>query len=449
MSTTTTATATATATATTTETIHGYFDKLPKEKIPDISTSKLKKMIFKALTENNRYTTYKDRLDVVNGIYAVYGDRISQAYDYYSTGNLKAYANSGALFDITNIQNALNDFLLTAKTNLPKTEHNFYTDRDLKTKFHRKEILDEACFYKDAIKLYNNNNLGANNNSSVDGDSVENKNINFTKIYSDYNYASYTVKQIKKEMADNPFIKAYLDYMKLSREIIENNGIVNGEKKYTKSQIRTLKYATGYRPSNSIELNADIITVYKELKNFIYFKTPLRETSDINWDLVFDIEEGNHKHILAILRLGKKDTYDFKNDLHCIIYDLDVLIEKIELNTLEWDILELYRSGDNIPAIQRRYCVEYSFVYNRLKKICRKIIKQYWDDMYDFIYTFKMRGRYKQCNICGMIKIINDDRYYTRCKAFKDGYMYICKICNSNYVMNFKKKEKKDKNEKK
>ena len=56
-----------------------------------------------------------------------------------------------------------------------------------------------------------------------------------------------------------------------------------------------------------------------------------------------EIKDKNHANIDGLLRM--KFNGDFQNDFQCILYDLDILIEKTKLTDREKECLNYFRNG--------------------------------------------------------------------------------------------------------
>jgi hypothetical protein len=157
----------------------------------------------------------------------------------------------------------------------------------------------------------------------------------------------------------------------------------------------------------------------------------------------------NPKHILAIIdnySILKESCWDkIDSDLWYIIYEVENLIEKADLEPYEKDIIILKIDGltgeDICKEINKKYNMtltedNLSRIYNTY--IPKKIANTY-DDLYEeWLYTYKVKGKYKKCRKCGEIKLISNDRYFGRDSRNKDGFKSICKKCDS-YTKNCKK----------
>ena len=161
------------------------------------------------------------------------------------------------------------------------------------------------------------------------------------------------------------------------------------------------------------------------------------------------VELNNPKHIFALI-----DNYaDLKDgcwdkpesDLWVLLFELENLIEKTDLEPYEKDIIILKIDGltgeEICKEINKKYHMtlsedNLSRIYNTY--IPKKIANTY-DVLYEeWLYTFKVKGRYKKCVKCGEIKLINNDRYFGKDSRNKDGFQSICKKCD-NYRKNCKK----------
>ncbi|MFK3936667.1 hypothetical protein ACI2JA_04005 [Alkalihalobacillus sp. NPDC078783] len=63
------------------------------------------------------------------------------------------------------------------------------------------------------------------------------------------------------------------------------------------------------------------------------------------------------------------------------------------------------------------------------KSIPNKLMNTYLDSVDEWIYTYKLKGKYKRCKRCEEIKLISNDRYFSVKKDAKDGFKTVCKKC--------------------
>ena len=244
------------------------------------------------------------------------------------------------------------------------------------------------------------------------------------------------------------------------------NGISKEEREAIQKRIIENKGENYFRMLKRIrqELIKELPLIKDRLRGTIYFKKLEKgyPVYDLENDTGYVNEQGeyvevsenkielnNPKHILAIIdnySILKESCWDkIDSDLWYIIYEVENLIEKADLEPYEKDIIILKIDGltgeDICKEINKKYNMtltedNLSRIYNTY--IPKKIANTY-DDLYEeWLYTYKVKGKYKKCRKCGEIKLISNDRYFGRDSRNKDGFKSICKKCDS-YTKNCKK----------
>ena len=93
-----------------------------------------------------------------------------------------------------------------------------------------------------------------------------------------------------------------------------------------------------------------------------------------------DIKDKNHANIDGLLRM--KFNGDFQNDFQCILYDLDILIEKTKLTERERECLNYFRNGltntktGDIIGISKQAVNQ--FIDSAIKKVNKKAFELQW-----------------------------------------------------------------------
>lgn len=65
------------------------------------------------------------------------------------------------------------------------------------------------------------------------------------------------------------------------------------------------------------------------------------------------------------------------------------------------------------------------------KKIPNLIASAAEDQVLDWHYLIKEKGKYKRCSRCGQIKLAHN-KYFSKNKTSKDGFYSICKECRNS-----------------
>lgn len=404
------------------------------------STNNLVNFVLQKLNYNIK--DYKERKKIVDDIYKECGDSLDRQFCLYQESNLKKYINKLYYDKLNTLFNTLNNYLLFAESDKSISKPKFYKDDD---------------FVDGSSNTISLEKLVREEMNQEEGTDITER---IKKYYDDYNHAKYSLEKLRKDMSECPYVDDYINYNIAARNIIENTVVDNiktiddeevniyakrknkneqipivitdKKKKFTKSELKILSRSIGYRKNNSIEIDKDIISIMKEYFRYIYFKSPLIESEEIDYDQ-FDFTDKNQ--LLALLRFKSKGN--FESDLGCLLYDLNQLLSKINLTDIEKKIINLYREDIKVSQedIANQLNVSQRYISGCLDKICNKIIKLYWNKLEDWYYLNIVKGHYKKCSVCGETKLVNE-KYFSINKSSKDGFSSVCKKCRkaNNFV---------------
>ena len=273
-----------------------------------------------------------------------------------------------------------------------KTEYNFYTEEKFKQRLNKDLNLE-----------------GALSKSGEDDD----ERIDFL-IRKGNNYKLEAKQKIyEKDFKDKELKDILVPYHEL-REKLRDKSRTNKNKKQ------------GYIIGNEINLlGKDMIDVKNQLKGTIYFKQPLPDEGRIDYDEFDFFDEEMVKELLRM-----KPRSDFQNDLDCIIYDLQCIIDKCDFDDNELKIIDAIRNEYDIVELANEFNSSKQNISFFVNKIVKKIINKYEDVYEDWYYLNVVKGRYKKCSKCGEIKIANE-RHFSKMKNTKDGFRPNCKKCDN------------------
>ena len=122
------------------------------------------------------------------------------------------------------------------------------------------------------------------------------------------------------------------------------------------------------------------------------------------------------------------ETVDFQSDLICMLYDLQKVLEEVELTENQRNILNLWIKGWSIDNIAETLDKSYDTVRLSIDKIVNKIVKIYEEKMEDWYYLNICKGKYKKCTDCGEIKLISK---FNKAKTGLYGVAGYCKNCEN------------------
>lgn len=178
------------------------------------------------------------------------------------------------------------------------------------------------------------------------------------------------------------------------------------------------------------EMKKDINVALKELVRPIIWKQPLKDSGEADYNQ-FDFFD--KKQVRELLKI-KKGKNDFQNDLSCILYDLEKLIEKCDFNETHYTILDMLQNGLEPDAIGKVLGKSRQNIKRYMDTIIGKIMNEYEKQYTDWYYLNKVKGTYKKCCRCGEIKLVQE---FDVDKNLKSGIKSACKECRKK---DYKKK---------
>lgn len=163
---------------------------------------------------------------------------------------------------------------------------------------------------------------------------------------------------------------------------------------------------------------------YKDCKKgTIYFKDVLKGSTVIDYD---EFDFFNKNHVLALLNMPVRQIAP-DDDLSLVLYDLELLMNNIEIREEDLDIVNKYRGGISQDDIVKELGVSQQNVSQIINKLSDNVIQEYENIYEDWYYLDRVKGKYKKCSKCGEIKLHNKFRK----DALKiDGLRYNCRQCD-------------------
>jgi hypothetical protein len=233
----------------------------------------------------------------------------------------------------------------------------------------------------------------------------------------------------KKENKQKIYVKDFLnkDYGEI---LLSYQRIIDDSKdklKRIQSGELKLEYTNAFKISGMIKsLKQDLIDIKTQLSGAIYFKQPLLDSTEIDYEQ-FDFF--NPEHVLILLSINKKN--DLTNDLACMTQDLDDLLKECYLSDNEKMIIKLYREYEcDLTSISKSMGVTYQNIQRVLMKIVNKVINAYENKLEDWYYLNIVKAKYKTCSKCGKIYIANE-RHFSKMNGTRDGFRPNCKHCDN------------------
>ena len=378
------------------------FDELEK------LVSKIQSYHHKLIKDRNKQL-YEEGKKINDFKYSIKGDTKIEL-----VGNMDKREMYGDFTNSQELEHRRKQVKVIKKKDIPP----FYWDKMYKNKsaaLFRKEMLESIK--KDMDKLhsylgYNIKNLEERNvyidNLIEKLDEMSKKNSNKDK------YKKLKLKfpsgqrqyQIIKEMYNNlkrtyEIAKEKLtDEIKIIRKVYDSTHYdINSDTWYVDENKNIVELSKNLVLLSDINTYRGLILHYKDLKD----KYEDKFDSDI-WALIFTFED---------LLKNTYFTYDEKFVLDCLFDNMNQTQIRKKYNKINVKQMTNYRVSNLINNI-----------------IPKKILNTYLNSVEDWLYTYKLKGKYKTCSKCGEVKLISNDRYFTKDPSRNDGFFPYCKACN-------------------
>lgn len=352
--------------------------------------------------ELDKYVTYEDYVDKYGRESLHDGKR----HTGKNVSHVKLCLNtSDGIYSETNIAKELEkmaDYILYAPDGErinKTTEYNFYTEEKFKERLNKDMNLE-----------------------GVLSDSRDNaERIDFLIRKGD-NYKLEAKQKFQKgDLKDKDLKDVIVSYYELREKLSKLMSDIKSGKNIKKYKLKEI-----YMIGNQIKsLGKDLVDIKDQLKGTIYFKQPLIDSTEIDYNQ-FDFF--NKDMIRELLRISPR--YDLQDDLACLTNDIQYLISKCNFSDVELDIIDMMKSNYDVSEIARELDCKYQTVQSIINKIIKKIINKYEDIYEDWYYLNIVKGKYKRCSKCGEIKIANE-RHFSPDKRNKDGLHSLCRRCRN------------------
>lgn len=142
--------------------------------------------------------------------------------------------------------------------------------------------------------------------------------------------------------------------------------------------------------------------------------------------------------IMNYYDLKEKHQENFQSDMWYILMFFERLMREAPLSNEERFVIdELMRDSTQAEIVKNfnsrfNSNVSRKTISNWINRVIpNKLLTTYLKSMDEWLYTYKFKGKYKTCNRCREIKLINNDRYFRKHPLGRDGFQPVCKICES------------------
>lgn len=214
----------------------------------------------------------------------------------------------------------------------------------------------------------------------VDDKGIKQKDIDKSKVLSDYNNALNKL-QDKQRVLNKKKQIGYCEDTEL-KELYLLRKSISGLKDDMK-----LAYLSEYRP--------------------IQFKAPLRDEGSPEWDM---LDIGDEEVIKILLSMNKEK--DYSSDLDIILLDFELLLNNMIKNNkfedIEIKIIKFYNKGYKYIEISRELGVSLITIKRKIGTIVSKIKKYIDKSYYNWYYLNISKGKYKKCIVCGRNNLIGN-----------------------------------------
>ena len=344
----------------------------------------------------------------------------SEYFDTYYKSNISQNDNLSDHVSVCQTLDSIANYILFSPDGErinKKVKYNFYTERNFNKLLCKESSIESKA--EDSVSsfdVYDGDEKFANQYSEV---------INYL-VRPMKNYKNKIAQEIFDKDLSNEYLKSYQDaiwhckllYCKYTEQIEE----LNKQGKSAYKIINKRKFLTKHMK----EMKLDQLISKDMLFGTIYFKQPLPDSCDTDYDQFDFFDES---HIRALLCV--KNT-DLQTDVGCLVWDLKNLIKNIAFDPLENEIINLLKNDNTNIEIADILGIKRQYIDAKIQKIAKKIINEYYIVYEDWYYLNICKGKYKQCSKCGQIKLATDT-YFSFNKSQKDGFDNICKQCRINY----------------
>jgi DNA-binding CsgD family transcriptional regulator len=361
------------------KTIYDFFSKLDYTFKQDDRLNLIKQLLYTQIGYEN---TYLDEFfEVYFNNKFVYSPKQN---DYLSSDN-----------NVCSILELMANYILFSNDaeKIKKINYNFYTKNQLQSKFGKEYSIEELI-----EKSYSN----SVNESSVSF--LLNNNQNYKKC------KSQVITQ--KDINNNSTINNYEELKSLINKKLKSLRINNSDKMSQKKLVQLLK-----------DIKSDQMLCKDKMDGVIYFKNPLPDSHDIDYEQ-FDMNES--KHIIELLQCHNS----LLTDIGCLKYDIMNLVNNMKLNYKESKILNLYINNYSTKEISDMLCLRHNYVKYKISSLGKKIANEYFLSLEEWYYTFISKGTYKKCSKCNKTFLLNLNHFRFN-KISKSKFSSWCRNCEN------------------
>lgn len=125
------------------------------------------------------------------------------------------------------------------------------------------------------------------------------------------------------------------------------------------------------------------------------------------------------------------------NDMWAILFTFEDILTNTDLTEEELFVVDMFIKDFSRENILYKFeekfnkSISQGTLSNWINKsIPNKLLNTYLKSVDEWLYTYKIKGKFKKCSSCEEIKLISNDRYFGKDSRNPDGFQSICKRCD-------------------
>lgn len=207
---------------------------------------------------------------------------------------------------------------------------------------------------------------------------------------------------------------------------LSNEEILRIENDIYKNNLRMTNVTLYHLQDNLKDMKDYMISCKLAYTNRVMINPPKCSTT---YDILDKIDYLDTTHIKAMLSLGDMKL-DFGKDISILVNDINKKIKEMysngELSDKDIHIIEGIRYNVPHNVLGKELNINPKNISKTVDKICNNIVKNFYEEHIDLYFLNVSKGKYKKCNKCKEIKLINQ---FNKEPKGKDGYKNHCKKC--------------------
>jgi hypothetical protein len=189
--------------------------------------------------------------------------------------------------------------------------------------------------------------------------------------------------------------------------------------------------------TDELRVNADKCSTVYAIDSDTWYENENGEIIEVSKNRVLMSDANTYKGLILTYK-DLKDKYNDKqdSDIWALLIDFEKVLENTKFTNEEQFVLSVVLDGYSQKQIRDMYKklnmgkMNERRISNMINNtIPNKLLNTYLEMIDEWLYTYKIKGKYKRCNVCNEIKLISNDRYFRKDPLGKDGYRSQCRKC--------------------